>query len=73
MTGLRRGAIVFLDVLGFKGIWNRVPPGDVLGKMRRLADSLAARIAPGVPYALRPKKAAKPYLWTVLPNAVLVR
>jgi hypothetical protein len=36
MTGLKRGAIAFLDVLGFKGIWNRIPPGVVLKKMRQI-------------------------------------
>lgn len=36
MTGLKRGAVAFLDVLGFKGIWGRVPPVMVLKKLRRI-------------------------------------
>ena len=47
--------------------------GDFQGFYVCLDASLAERIAPGVPYSLRPKKAAKPYLWTVLPDAVLIR
>jgi hypothetical protein len=33
VIGLKRAV---LDVLGFKGIWNRVPPAMVLGTMRRI-------------------------------------
>src|SRR4051812_35566170 len=36
MTGLKRGAVAFLDVLGFKGIWARVPPPLVLKTLRRI-------------------------------------
>lgn len=36
MIGLRLGVIAFLDVLGFKGIWNREQPRVVLDTMRRI-------------------------------------
>jgi len=34
MTGLKPGVVAFLDVLGFKGIWNREKPQAVLKKLR---------------------------------------
>jgi len=36
MTGLQLGCVAFLDILGFKGIWNREKAGAVLDKMRQI-------------------------------------
>jgi hypothetical protein len=36
MRGLRLGAVVLLDALGFKGIWNRVDPKVVISQLKRL-------------------------------------
>ena len=36
MTGLKLGVVAFLDVLGFKGIWNREQPRVVLDKLREI-------------------------------------
>src|SRR5258707_14419801 len=36
MKGLRLGAVVLLDALGFKGIWNRVNPKVVLSQLKKL-------------------------------------
>src|SRR5438034_769767 len=35
---LTRGAVTFLDVLGWKGIWLRRDPGDVVGQLEQLVD-----------------------------------
>lgn len=49
---LRRSAVVLIDALGFKGIWKRHAPADVLTKLTALADRNRAivertqRIAP---------------------------
>ena len=39
MTGLKLGAVAFLDVLGFKGIWNREKPGAVLNKLHHIKNT----------------------------------
>jgi hypothetical protein len=36
MKGLRLGAVVLLDALGFKGIWNRMNSNDVLRQLKRI-------------------------------------
>ena len=36
MKGLRLGAVVLLDALGFKGIWNRVNPRLVINQLKKL-------------------------------------
>lgn len=36
MKGLRLGAVVLLDALGFKGIWNRFEPKVVLDQLKKL-------------------------------------
>lgn len=36
MKGLRLGAVVLLDALGFKGIWNRVNPKIVIHQLKKL-------------------------------------
>jgi hypothetical protein len=36
MKGLRLGAVVLLDALGFKGIWNRMDSNDVLRQLKRI-------------------------------------
>src|SRR5262245_6555744 len=36
MKGLRLGAVVLLDALGFKGIWNRVNPKVVVSQLKKL-------------------------------------
>jgi len=36
MKGLRLGAVVLLDALGFKGIWNRTDPKSVLRQLKSL-------------------------------------
>lgn len=36
---MRRGAVVFMDALGFKGIWRRQNHRDVLDKLRRLREA----------------------------------
>ncbi|HVP10724.1 MAG TPA: hypothetical protein VMV94_05985, partial [Phycisphaerae bacterium] len=36
MAPMKDGAVVILDVLGFKGIWRRRDPGDVIRKMHLL-------------------------------------
>jgi len=38
-----------------------------------LNGALADRIAPGIGYSLRPKRASQEYFWTVLPSVVLRR
>lgn len=39
---MKTGAVAVLDALGFKGIWERFSPDDVLAKMKRLSDVAAS-------------------------------
>src|SRR5262249_8223302 len=39
MRGLKLGAVAFLDVRGFKGIWSRAQPRAVLKKMRQIKNA----------------------------------
>lgn len=37
---MKQGAIAVLDTLGFKGVWKRLEPGVVFGKLRHLRDTV---------------------------------
>lgn len=44
-VSLQNGAIVMVDALGFKGIWQRYDPIDVVREMQRLCDSAFAQMS----------------------------
>jgi len=47
---MQMGAVAFLDVLGFKGIWRRADPAAVLEKLQALKERLEkARVRPDEP------------------------
>src|SRR4051812_48554983 len=41
---MRKGALVMIDALGFKGIWNRVPPEKVIEKLETLQQTATAEV-----------------------------
>lgn len=56
---MRVGAVAFLDILGFKGIWQSHDPRQVIAKLQAVqewarpaeADELFTRVGPGEPYS----------------------
>jgi hypothetical protein len=43
---MEQGAFVLVDCLGFRGIWNRIDPRDLVAKLRLLEDAATKRIVP---------------------------
>ena len=44
---MTEGAFALLDCLGFKGIWNRTPPNEILSKLKELNNWCSGTINPG--------------------------
>ena len=37
---MKKGAVAMIDALGFRGIWDRWPPEDILANMYTMKDRL---------------------------------
>jgi hypothetical protein len=43
---MKDGALVLVDCLGFRGIWNRVNPEELIGRLKSIETKAAARVVP---------------------------
>jgi len=43
---MKDGALVLVDCLGFRGIWNRVNPEELIGRLKSIELQAAARVVP---------------------------
>ena len=43
---MREGALILADCLGFRGIWNRVNPEKLIGRLKSIESEAASRVVP---------------------------